>query len=307
MLKLCNCSILSLQPNESSLFRLQFWRYRYLTKPFRCILDFNGVLTHFLVPMAMKNSLIFSIAFPGLVRGLDADDQDHVPGDVVVPGVALQKRTSFLMNLLPSIEARNSGNNLFVRGLPDWVREGDLRRLFATKGKVIDCELVRDRWTNASRGYAFVSMNTRDDATRCITCFNHAFHFDRVIVVERAKRNRGWTPTPGRYCGIRHDRGNLEELRGRRSRSHSPRRRRDRDRFSRHQSPSPKRRQDRYRSRSKTPIRREDRYRSARDGSRYSRDRSRSETTIRREDRYRYSRERRGRSPSPRRHRSRRD
>ncbi|KAK7357715.1 hypothetical protein VNO80_17010 [Phaseolus coccineus] len=275
-------------------------------------------------------------AFTGLVRGLDADDQDHVPGDVIVPGVALQKRTSYLMNLSEdSIEARNSGNNLFVRGLPDWVREGDLRRLFSIQGKVIDCELVRDRWTNASRGYAFVSMNTTDDATRCITCFDHAFHFDRVIVVERAKRNRGWTPTPGRYCDIRHDRGNLEELRGRRSRSHSPRRRRDRYRYSRDRSRSetPIRREDRYRSsrdryrysrdrpRSETPIRREDRYRSSRDRyrssrdryrssrdrSRYSRDRSRSETPIGREDRYRYSRERRGRSPSPRRHRSRRD
>ncbi|XP_027936404.1 serine/arginine-rich splicing factor SR45a-like [Vigna unguiculata] len=117
----------------------------------------------------------------------EGDDQDQGHGDGAVPGVALQKRTSFLMNLLSSHETgdwRNPGNTLYVTGLPGWATERNLRELFRTQGEVIDCHLIRNYSTNESCGYAFVTMATKADAERCIQYFHHSVHFGRVIVVE---------------------------------------------------------------------------------------------------------------------------
>ncbi|XP_022640939.1 serine/arginine-rich splicing factor SR45a-like [Vigna radiata var. radiata] len=158
---------------------------------------------------------------------------------------------------------RNPGNNLFVNFLPWWTTEKDLWELFSTQGEVVESHVVRDFHTKESRGFAFVTMATTEDAKRCIKKFDHTVQFDRVIVVERSKRQRPRTPTPGKYSGTRYD----------------------------HE-------QRRERSRSLSPVRKEDRYR-------FSSDRSRSQTPIQKEDSY--SRDRRGRSPSPRTHRRRRD
>ncbi|QCE08556.1 transformer-2 protein [Vigna unguiculata] len=249
---------------------LQFWRYRYLTNPFGCFLAFNAAL-------CWK----WEVTFRGLIRMLEAegDDQDQGHGDGAVPGVALQKRTSFLMNLLSSHETgdwRNPGNTLYVTGLPGWATERNLRELFRTQGEVIDCHLIRNYSTNESCGYAFVTMATKADAERCIQYFHHSVHFGRVIVVEVARRKRPRTPR-GKYRVRRYEQ---EQQRRRQTLSHSPTQQWDEDRYSWD------------RSRSLSPVRKEDRYR-------YSSDRSRSQTPIQEEDRYQYSSDQRGRSRSP--------
>jgi len=45
--------------------------------------------------------------------------------------------------------------------------------------------LVRNPWTNKSRGFVFVNMETRDVADRCIKYLDRTVHFDRVITVKR--------------------------------------------------------------------------------------------------------------------------
>ncbi|XVF13093.1 hypothetical protein REPUB_Repub08aG0178200 [Reevesia pubescens] len=138
----------------------------------------------------------------------------------------------------------NPGNNLYVTGLSTRVNSGDLEKYFGNEGKVVECHLVTDPRTRESRGFAFVTMETVEGAERCIKYLNRSVLEGRLITVEKAKRSRGRTPTPGRYQGLRDRRGQ-----GRR-RSHSPRRY-DRDHYSRG-------RQGRSRSRSPYGRRRED-------------------------------------------------
>ncbi|XP_027082053.1 serine/arginine-rich splicing factor SR45a-like [Coffea eugenioides] len=158
-----------------------------------------------------------------------------------------------------SAGAVNPGNNLYVTGLSTRVASSDLEKFFNREGKVTECHLVTDPRTKESRGFAFVTMETNEDADRCIKYLNRSVMEGRLITVEKAKRKRGRTPTPGRYQGLRGRRG----YGPRRSRSYSPRRRHDRDPYhrdhrGRSRSPYGRRGDDndsygRYRDRSVSP------------------------------------------------------
>ncbi|XP_050379006.1 serine/arginine-rich splicing factor SR45a-like [Argentina anserina] len=141
----------------------------------------------------------------------------------------------------PSVDASNPGNNLYVTGLSTRVTSADVEKFFSKEGKVLDCQLVTDPRSRESRGFAFVTMETVEDAERCIKYLNRSVLEGRLVTVEKAKRKRGRTPTPGRYQGLRdkrdagHDRGGRgygdrdRDRERRRSRSYSPRRRQDRE------------------------------------------------------------------------------
>ncbi|BBN05732.1 transformer-2 protein [Marchantia polymorpha subsp. ruderalis] len=100
-------------------------------------------------------------------------------------------------------EANNPGNNLYVTGLSTRVTEKDLEDHFAAEGKVMECRLVVDPRTRESRGFGFVTMDSLEDAERCIKYLNRSILEGRVITVEKAKRKRARTPTPGKYLGVR--------------------------------------------------------------------------------------------------------
>ncbi|KAG5515166.1 hypothetical protein RHGRI_036266 [Rhododendron griersonianum] len=97
----------------------------------------------------------------------------------------------------------NPGNNLYVTGLSARVSKRDLEKHFSNEGKVEDIHLVIDPWTRESRGFGFVTMSTVEEADRCVKYLDRSVLEGRVITVERAKRRRGRTPTPGRYLGLR--------------------------------------------------------------------------------------------------------
>ncbi|KAI3878766.1 hypothetical protein MKW92_010059 [Papaver armeniacum] len=134
-------------------------------------------------------------------------------------------------------EVVNPGNNLYVTGLSTRVSTSDLEKHFSTEGKIAECHLVTDPRTRESRGFAFIMMETVEDADRCIKYLNRSVLEGRLITVEKAKRKRGRTPTPGRYQGVKDKRGGFGGDRGdhgpiggrRRSRSYSPRGRPSRD------------------------------------------------------------------------------
>ncbi|KAJ8623798.1 hypothetical protein MRB53_032328 [Persea americana] len=142
-------------------------------------------------------------------------------------------------------DAVNPGNNLYVTGLSTRVTDSELEKYFNTEGKVLECHLVMDPRTRESRGFGFVTMETVEDADRCVKYLNRSVLEGRLITVQKAKRKRGRTPTPGRYHGVRENTG-----RGRRrSPSYSPRRKdreRSRSRGRRERSRSPYGRRDEY-------------------------------------------------------------
>ncbi|KAL2486375.1 RRM domain-containing protein [Abeliophyllum distichum] len=102
-----------------------------------------------------------------------------------------------------SSDADNPGNNLYVTGLSARVSKRDLEKHFSSEGVVEDVHLVVDPWTRESRGFAFVTMSSLKDADRCIKYLDGSVLEGRVITVEKARRRRGRTPTPGRYLGLR--------------------------------------------------------------------------------------------------------
>ncbi|KAJ6793017.1 serine/arginine-rich splicing factor SR45a-like [Iris pallida] len=121
--------------------------------------------------------------------------------------------------------ASNPGNNLYITGLSTRVTSSDLEEYFSKEGKVRECELVLDPRSRESRGFAFVTMETVEDADRCVKHLNRSVLEGRLITVEKAKRKCGRTPTPGYYYGSRERRDGGR----RRSRSHSPYRSRERE------------------------------------------------------------------------------
>eukprot|EP01018_Ginkgo_biloba_P034294 Gb_38929 [translate_table: standard] len=101
-----------------------------------------------------------------------------------------------------SDDVQNPGNNLYVTGLSPRITKRELEDHFSREGTVIECHLVVDPRTRESRGFGFVTMKTVEDADRCIKYLNRSVVEGRVITVEKAKRKRGRTPTPGKYLGV---------------------------------------------------------------------------------------------------------
>ncbi|KAB1201774.1 Ankyrin repeat domain-containing protein, chloroplastic [Morella rubra] len=120
----------------------------------------------------------------------------------------------------------NPGDTLYVTGLSQRVSERELEEHFSKEGKVASCFLVVEPRTRVSRGFAFVTMETVEDANRCVKYLNQSVLEGRYITVEKSRRKRARTPTPGHYLGLKSTRdygpprgsGDRGRYRGRESR-----------------------------------------------------------------------------------------
>jgi cold-inducible RNA-binding protein len=95
---------------------------------------------------------------------------------------------------------------LFVGNLPFTATENDLQDYFAQAGAVIAVNIMQDRATGRSRGFAFVEMGTPDDATKAISMFHQKDFQGRPLTVNEA-RPREERPPGGGYGGGRGGRG----------------------------------------------------------------------------------------------------
>ncbi|RZC84316.1 hypothetical protein C5167_047103 [Papaver somniferum] len=198
-----------------------------------------------------------------------------------------------------SRSVENPGNNLYVTCLSPRITKKELEKHFSSEGgKVVDIHLVVDPRTRESRGFGFVTMSNVEEANRCLKYLDRSVLEGRVITVEKAKRRRGRTPTPGRYLGPRsaHVRRRSCSYSSRsRSRSRSPRYSSETDREISH---SPDRR--RY-SRSRSPYNRSPDGRGERSYMAHSRNRSVTPYSGRHDQSYSpyYHRRRHDRSVTP--------
>lgn len=78
-------------------------------------------------------------------------------------------------------------NKLFVGNLSFKTTENDLQDAFAAHGTVTEANLMMDRTTNRSRGFAFVTMSTPEEAQNAIAALNSAELDGRAITVNIAK------------------------------------------------------------------------------------------------------------------------
>ena len=76
---------------------------------------------------------------------------------------------------------------LFVGNLSFNTTEGDLLEAFKAAGNVTTCNLIVDKFTNKSRGFAFVEMGNQEEATKAITDMNGKELDGRALTVNEAK------------------------------------------------------------------------------------------------------------------------
>lgn len=78
-------------------------------------------------------------------------------------------------------------NKLFVGNLSFQTTENDLNDAFAAHGTVTETNLMIDRTTNRSRGFAFVTMSTDEEAQKAIAAMHGTDLGGRSITVNIAK------------------------------------------------------------------------------------------------------------------------
>lgn len=76
---------------------------------------------------------------------------------------------------------------LFVGSLPYNIDESQLRELFAKAGSIESCNVITDRMTGQSKGFAFVEYASEKDASKAIEMFKDYRIEDRKIAVSFAK------------------------------------------------------------------------------------------------------------------------
>src|SRR5258707_7508366 len=76
---------------------------------------------------------------------------------------------------------------LFVGNLSFQATEEDLRELFAQSGTVESVRIVTDQFTGRPRGFGFVEMATKEEATKAIEMLNGRLFRDRNLVVDEAR------------------------------------------------------------------------------------------------------------------------
>ena len=75
---------------------------------------------------------------------------------------------------------------LYIGNLPKSTTQDELNALFAQAGEVITTEMITDRRTGESRGFAFVTMNAQSDADKAISMFNAYSFGDHDLKVSMA-------------------------------------------------------------------------------------------------------------------------
>lgn len=95
----------------------------------------------------------------------------------------------------------NSGSNLFVTGIHPSLTEEEVTRLFERFGAVEKCNIMRDPHTRDSRGFGFVKMVTAEEADAAKDGLQGEVYEGRTLSIEKARRSRPRTPTPGKYFG----------------------------------------------------------------------------------------------------------
>ena len=78
-------------------------------------------------------------------------------------------------------------NKLFVGNLSYNVTENDLQDLFAAHGTVTDVNLMLDRMSGRSRGFAFVTMSSKEEAEAATNALNGHSLDGRALTVNEAR------------------------------------------------------------------------------------------------------------------------
>ena len=76
---------------------------------------------------------------------------------------------------------------LFVGGLSWGTTEDALRDFFSQVGTVVSATIIKDKFTEKSKGFGFVEMETEEMAKKAIDLFNGSDMGGRKIIVSEAR------------------------------------------------------------------------------------------------------------------------
>jgi RNA recognition motif-containing protein len=80
--------------------------------------------------------------------------------------------------------------NIYVGNLSSDVKEEDLNELFSQHGKVSSAKVIRDMFTQESRGFGFVEMPGQAEAMKAIETLNTFELKGKKLVVNEARPQR---------------------------------------------------------------------------------------------------------------------
>ena len=77
--------------------------------------------------------------------------------------------------------------NIYVGNLSREVTEDELRQAFEAFGQVATVNVIKDRYSGESRGFAFVEMATKSEAQAAINGLNGTSLGERTLSVSEAR------------------------------------------------------------------------------------------------------------------------
>ena len=89
------------------------------------------------------------------------------------------------------------GTKLYVGNLSFNTTENELQELFSQAGPVQEVALMQDKFTGKSRGFAFVTMGSEEDAQSAISKFNGQTIEGRPLTVNEARPREPRPPGGG--------------------------------------------------------------------------------------------------------------
>ena len=102
-----------------------------------------------------------------------------------------------------------SESRLFVGNLAFQTMENDLQDYFSQAGVISSVNLMMDKFTGKSRGFAFIEFATPAEAAKAVEMFHSKEFQGRALTVNIARPREERAPRPG--GGYREDRGERRE------------------------------------------------------------------------------------------------
>ena len=94
------------------------------------------------------------------------------------------------LNLRASLPNYPLASRIMVRNLPYTTHESSLQKEFSSFGEIAEVELIKDKSTRRSKGFAFIQYTNQDDALLALENMDHKVFDGRLIYVDIAKPGR---------------------------------------------------------------------------------------------------------------------
>lgn len=98
-------------------------------------------------------------------------------------------------------------SRLFVGNLSYQTMENDLQEYFSQAGVVSSVNLMLDKFTGKSRGFAFIEYASSDEAKKAVEMFHNKEFQGRALTVNIARPREERPARSGGQAGWRNDRG----------------------------------------------------------------------------------------------------